>query len=93
MLLLFLFLFFFVFFFFVQLLIITTKGQFRVLLIMGELFLKYVVCFRTNFRGTFNEYLGENSETVPDTFAGCVAVFCNPSTYFSESKSLCINLC
>ena len=56
-------------------------------------FLKYVVCFRTNFRGTFNEYLDENSETVPDTFAGCVAVFCNPSTYFTESKSLCIYLC
>ena len=51
-----------------------------------------MVCFRTNFRGTFNEYLDENSETVPETFAGCVAVFCNPSTYFSESKSLCINI-
>ncbi|KAL4226813.1 putative deoxyribonuclease tatdn2 [Mactra antiquata] len=36
---------------------------------------------RENFKGTFPAYMEKHSETFPELFEGCVAVFCNPSTF------------
>lgn len=43
---------------------------------------------REKFKGTFQAYMDKHSETFPDLFEGCVAVFCNPSSFNPNSKFL-----
>lgn len=41
---------------------------------------------RGRFIGSWSRFKAANSDTFPDNFAGCVAVFCNPFTFKSEGK-------
>lgn len=36
---------------------------------------------REGFKGSFRAYMNKHSETFPDMFEGCVAVFCNPDSF------------
>lgn len=42
---------------------------------------------RGRFIGSWSRFKAVNSDTFPDNFAGCVAVFCNPLTFKSEGKA------
>ncbi|XP_046568122.1 putative deoxyribonuclease TATDN2 isoform X1 [Haliotis rubra] len=39
---------------------------------------------REGFKGTFAKYMLKHEETFPDTFEGCVAVFCNPASFLPK---------
>lgn len=41
---------------------------------------------REGFKGSFKAYMDKRAETFPELFEGCVAVFCNPSTFTPSSK-------
>ena len=41
---------------------------------------------RHGYKGTWEEYRQENSDTFPANYDGCVAVFCNPASFRSEGK-------
>ncbi|GIY64097.1 putative deoxyribonuclease TATDN2 [Caerostris darwini] len=36
---------------------------------------------REKYRGTFSDYQAENRKTFPDSYRGCIAVFCKPWTF------------
>ena len=44
---------------------------------------------REGFRGNLKDYMTQFPDTFPDTFEGCVAVFCNPLTFNPEGKEKC----
>ena len=41
---------------------------------------------RSNFEGNLKKYMEDNPETFPDTFEGCVAVFCYPSSFSPNGR-------
>jgi hypothetical protein len=45
---------------------------------------------REGFKGSFKAYMDKHSESFPDMFEGCVAVFCNPNTFTPTGKYMCL---
>ena len=41
---------------------------------------------RSNFNGNLKKYMEENPDTFPDTFEGCVAIFCYPSSFSPNGR-------
>ena len=47
---------------------------------------------RSGFTGSFQEYKAANPETFPDSFGGCIAIFCNPQSFPYRKFITCIML-
>ena len=43
---------------------------------------------RSNFKGNLKQYMEENPDSFPETFEGCVAIFCYPSNFSPTGRYL-----